>query len=406
MKLMIVVLAVLIFATPAWAGASVADLLVAGNAAAAEGNPEEAASAFGKAAALAHKTGDLAAEGDVTDALEDFFAGLQTGQAAARNDESTPAEETAAREARWQQALALVLAELDPARLGAMVSAPVIARRVLEAATDSGANDGVKEAAAVLEKSRKNKKAGAAAIALADYGKGLRARADGDNAAAATALRSSLNRVFDNGWSELTVRIGTEAAVAFLASGDAKAAQQALADVAATLDVQQILVAILWRRLVDTRLKDAPKDVLAPATAFLGDTPSRRNSAFAPGARVKGGSVAPDSVLVAALKKMKKTKAFVSVTRTDDGLLLREHFGPEREHTPTAGMMVDFWMQDGVTIGFHGHQVMLRAVDLTVRHGAPGGSPYPSAAWALYPLAPGETWGVTKVGVVTITRKR
>jgi len=59
-------------------------------------------------------------------------------------------------------------------------------------------------------------------------------------------------------------------------------------------------------------------------------------------------------------------------------------------------------VRTGIRLGFHGRSAGL-ALFATQRGGF-GGSSFPSAIRAYYLLAEGETWNVSKDGVVTITR--
>jgi hypothetical protein len=58
----------------------------------------------------------------------------------------------------------------------------------------------------------------------------------------------------------------------------------------------------------------------------------------------------------------------------------------------------------GVTLAFSGRGVALRMLDLVGNRGQPGESSEAGSVRAYYLLAEGETWSVSKEGIVTISR--
>ncbi|MHC4934210.1 MAG: hypothetical protein ACYTGV_18725, partial [Planctomycetota bacterium] len=103
-----------------------------------------------------------------------------------------------------------------------------------------------------------------------------------------------------------------------------------------------------------------------------------------------------------ALESYPRKKALVTVRRTKKGFQIREGFGPKFRKTQAYGPGVRHYGHEGVTYSFWGHAVALTTVDPTGRSGQPGGSSHRGPLRAFYHLGEGETWGVTRQGIVTV----
>ena len=370
------------------------------------GDVDLAATALAQAVATAQKEKDLEAEVEACERLEDLLeAPLRAVLKHLRNREKKSSSSNDAA-STYQALLLRIMKELDPKRLGAIASAPALARCILGQATQTGDLTGVAEAAAVLKKHLTNKRAGTVGVAMAHYASGMLEAIKKDHAAAFLALRRALDMAADAGWSELTVLIGTEAAAAAVASGDNAAAKKALGDVVPVLKHRPYLLTHLWKGLVEKRLEHAPEDVRAPAQAFFDANKKPGGMAGAAGGKGGTGGRGGKSVFGEAYKSMKKNKPFVSVTRTESGMSLAQHFGPGRSHNQPRDPMVKHWAEDGVTVSFFHESVNLRMIDMKGGRGGRGERSHASHVWAFVPLAVGETWAVTKGGTATISAKK
>ncbi len=390
---------------------SAGDLIQKANAHMEAGELDVASTTLGKAAALAQKKKDLESEVEAAEAFEKLLrkprrdAFLGTGI-----DKSNSSSSDAHAKSNYSSLLLKFMKELDPKRLGAISSAHTLARAILEQASETGDNTGVTEAAPVLQRHLTNKHAGKMGEAMAFYGRGMMARTQKDHAASHLALRRALDLAVESGWTRLSILIGTEAAAAAIASGDSESAKKALADVVPVMKNQHYQLTVYWKRVIKHRLRGVSDDVMAPANAFF-DTDKRKGSMVGAqggkgGRGGAGGGADSRSEFGKAYKRLKKKKPFVSVTRTKDGMRLSEHFGPKRTHEQPFNYMMKHWHEDGVAVSFFHQFVCLRMIDMTGRRGGPGGSNEASHAWAFYPLAIGETWGVMKDGTITIRSKK
>jgi hypothetical protein len=112
------------------------------------------------------------------------------------------------------------------------------------------------------------------------------------------------------------------------------------------------------------------------------------------------------SPIGAKWKRLSRTKAFVSATRAVDRFRVEYRFVDE-EKTQPVQPGVKYQAHGGVTLSFRGAAVRLEMLDLVGNRAQPGEQRSGPACFQLYyHLAPGETWDVTRRGVVEIRRKR
>jgi len=342
-----------------------------------------AAVSFGQAAAAAHKANDLLLEQEVAEKLDRPLSRME------------PA------------AVAALLKCLDPARSGAFVSAHAIATDLLLAATARADYAQVDAAAAVLAKHEKSPNPGKCPPFVTRYAEGLKALAAKKEKDAAAVLDKALDGFVKNGWLDLATSAGTELAAVRLRLGDEAGAAAAIGAVASACG-EGTDPALLreWRSLVEKRLRGAPPAVLTAYEKAIAPIAGGSSAGAAGGAGGAGASAgAPaKSKVGAAWESLDSKKPFVTVARTKAGFRVREGFDAkfvaDRPPAPGLGYQVD----GGVTMAFAGNAVALRMIDPTGRRGQPGESSEPSTSgWAFYRLAEGESYGLAKSGVVSVT---
>jgi hypothetical protein len=356
--------------------------LAEGAALAASAKKVEAAKAFGKAAALAHKANDVFAEQLVAAKLS---AAVLGGPPSSHGD-----------------VIAAVLGALDPKRAGAYVSARALAADLLFEATREGQTGHVAEAAKALAAATAAPKSGKAVKALAAYAKGLQAVAAGKGAASIDPLTETLTVAAAEDWIDVAFHAGTELAAQAIATGRPEAAAAALTIVSKlftpTVDRDHVQN---WRKLVKNRLAGAPPEVMAPydeaMKPFGGGTSSGAGGKGGRG-QVPGGK----SKLGRVWDGLSPTAAIATAKRVDDGFELT--FAYEGRMKQPLGPGLDVGDEGGgVMLVFHGRGVALAVLDLIGTAGQPGGTSYLSAGTPLYRLAKGETWSVSRQGIVTIS---
>jgi hypothetical protein len=365
------------------------------------GDALKTAERFGDAIALAQAAGDLAAEEAAADETAKFV------DDAYRESLRNQAKGGGTNDAPTQSALlAAILRKLDPVRCGAFVSAPVLARGVLQLATETGDFASVADAAKVAASHGSRATSGRAAAVVAKYADGMRAVADGKYDVAALLLDAACADAGKSGWIDLAAHAGTEAAASWFRAGAADKAAASATSVAALFDGKSHLsVVIRWSKFAHARLAGAPPAVVKP----VDDAVARYGGAGAPGAPGgrggKGASAGatPISDVGKLLPRLAKGKPFVSVARVAKGMEVRWTTTAEKPVKEFADG-VEIVDEGGVTVALCDRSVALMMIDLEGTRGQPGGRGEPQAVRAFYLLAEGETWNVSKEGVVTITR--
>lgn len=349
---------------------------------AASGKNVEAAKAFGKAAALAHKANDVFAEQLVAAKLSATVLG---GPPSSHAD-----------------VIAAVLGALDPKRAGAFVSARALAADLLFEATREGQTGHVAEAAKALAPATAAPKSGKAVKTLAAYAKGLQSVAAGKGAASIEPLTEALTVAAAEDWIDVAFHAGTELAAQAVAAGRPEAAAAALTIVGKlftpTVDRDHVQN---WRKLVKNRLAGAPPEVMAPYDEAMKPFGGGSSSSAAGGQGGRGQQPGGKSKLGRAWDDLSPTAAIANAKRVDDGFELT--FAYEGKMKQPLGPGVTIGNQGGVMLAFHGRGVALAVLDLIGTAGQPGGTSYLPAGLPLYRLAKGETWSVSRQGIVTIS---
>jgi len=352
-----------------------------------------AAQRFGDAVALAQSAGDLAAEDAAASALEKFYDDCTVD--AVRNPD---AEGKTGGPPSRAALLVAVMQKLDGSRCGAFVSAPALARNVLRLATQTGASECVAEAGKVLALHARKPTSGRAAAVAAKYADGFRA----DHAAdAAAAFDAAAADAANCGWTDLAMHAATEAAAKWAGNGNADKAAASLAAVAPAFgDAPDPLLVAQWGTMLDRRLKDAPPAARKPFDDLKARMPKGSSASGAGGAGGKGGA----TDIGKTLPTMPRGKPFVSATRRSTEFELKFATKPAGKFAADFSESRHFEDEGGVFVGFSGKSVGLWGVDFAGGRGGPGGGSAPSPVRAYYLLAEGETWSVSKEGLVTITR--
>lgn len=332
---------------------------------AADGKKTEAARLAGGWLADAQKRGDLLDEQAAWEALRDIQLD----------------------DAQYREACAEVMKLLDPKRNGAYLSAHLLAHELVRAAVREGDDRHVADASAVLSAPRKD--AGSCNGALADLAAGvLAARKEQEDAAA--HLMAAFDAALKNGWLDLAMYAGIEIACVDKKVGRASDTLKRLDDA---------LKASKDPFLLRERNRLASKRI--PEATFPVEDDGMEGGAG--GAGGAGGSAgrAAESAVGAAWKKHPTTKGLLKVKRAGKGFEIEPQFAGAPKGTCGPKWGEHHWRSGGVTLSFYDAGVALRMVDPTGLDGIPGdGAP---GEWSVfYLLAPGETWSVTKKGVVSV----
>lgn len=355
-----------------------------------------AARSYGQVIAKAQAAADLA--------LEDAAAqGLEALIDAAPADRAGESKATSAAPGR-AALLAAVMEKLDANRCGAFVSAPCLAREILQSATRTGDPTHVPSAAAVLAAHATKSASGRGALVVAKYAEGMKALLVDGNADAATApLAVAAAAAAKAGWWDLAASAGTESAVAWTKLGDKEKALAAVKAVADAADVSLgAMRAAAWRETLAGRLPedaallvpvDAMTQRLATETVVGGDGGS--GSAGLDG----GGAVTAFARFHA---KLAKGKPIATARGTPAGFDVRFPMKPDARPTAPLATGVAYVEESGVWLAFQGRSVALQGVDFR------GGRDGPKGRWTLCPVrasylvAEGETWSVSRDGIAAI----
>jgi hypothetical protein len=354
----------------------------------------KAAERFGDAVASAQRAGDLQAESDAADALDSFFDGLPEDPAPDAKPPRAPTRSAV---------LAATMRKLDASRCGAYVSAPVLARNVLQLATECGDFAAVADAAKVAVAAMAKPTSGAAAPVVAKYAEGLTAVAEGRFADAAVTLQSVAADAGKAKWFELEMHASTELAAAWLHQNAPDKAAAAIAATAAQIDdTCGTELPGEWQTMTKLRCVGAPAALAKP----IDDLVARANKSTKGGGSASaggssGGQVSPIGKL---LPTWPNAKPFVSAARKPKGFEISWATKPKDKPLVAFPGKMSQASEGGVKLGFFGRSVALTSVELADEAGVAISAGSPSPVRAFYLLAEGETWGVSKDGVVTISR--
>jgi hypothetical protein len=391
-----VVTVVALAATSAW-GASADDLIAEAEKLRTAGKVEEAAARFGAALESAQKKGKLDAEERAARGLDGLFG---PGTVGGRAGGGVTAGE--------RDLLALVLGQLDATRNGAFVSAPVVARKLLLFASEFGDADHVAPARAALVAN--GKAGGRASSAMVTYADGLLALEAGDSEAAGTAFEQVLAVALEERWADVAAHASAEIAGIRVAAADEAGAKAVLARVTETLEGELGgLTSSAWTRVLHARIGEPSTELLNVLRAAMrGARPTSSGPVVSDGGYGKSKS----TELGRALKRFSVRKPLVTARCAPNGFALTRHFEPESEEVRLFRpdqQRIDY---GGLLVTTRGRMIALQAAK-TENEGASGiggvtrsvasSVGVGSVARAEYLLARGETWGVTKKGVVTIT---
>lgn len=373
-----------------------------------KGDPLKAAERFGDAVAIAQAAGDLQAEATAADAMAEFLRDVMIQRMTAR-----PAEPgaTAEQAPATGNLLAAAMKRLEAGRCGAYVSAPVLARTILLLASETGDTSGVDDAARVAAAHATKASSGRAAPVVARYAQGLKAAVEKRFDAATGPLDTAMKDAGKAGWFDLASHAGTELAAAWVGAGDAANATAALDAVAALCKDDTPRHAVRrWQDCVNARLADAPEAVRKSAEDAFKRLLAGGESVSAAGGRGgKGGAGGnadeePISDVGRLLRKLGKGKPIVTATCTAKGIDVHWLTAPGVKCLVPFEDGEKVADEGGVTVSCSRHAIALRMVDLVGNRGQPGESSEMDPLRAYYLLAEGETWSVSKEGVVTISR--
>jgi hypothetical protein len=363
----------------------------------------KAAERFGDAIAALQKAGDLQGEEAAAHDVEEALGMVNRVTPPSPEGSTSPAPTRAA-------VLAALAQRLDPLRCGAYVSAPVLAREVLCLATETGDLASADAVAKIAAAHAKRATSGRAAAVVAAYAQGAATAAAGKLADAAPLLDAATADAAKAGWVDLAVHAATEAAASWAKAGaEDKALASVNAGIAAFGASPSRSKVNDWHTWASQRLAAAPESVRKAMDEFAKKQTGGSSVSASGGRGGRGGNGAPGggepvSEIAKLLPKLGKGKPVVSVRRTAQGMLIQWATPEEPEKPRTFESMVRVADAGGVTVALFDRSVSLMMVDLKGTRGQPGESSQASDVRAYYLLAEGETWNVSKDGVVTITR--
>ena len=328
---------------------------------AAEGKTVEAARFAGTWLADAQKRGNLLEEESAWKALRDV-----------------PLSSDA-----YRDACAEIMKSLDPKRNGAYLSANLLALELVRFSIRNNDDRHLADAAAVLAKHARG--SGSFGSSLAHLAEGVAAARRGEKDAV-RPLKDVFEWALLNGWLELAIQAGTEIACEEKKAGRDRDTLARL-DKALKENGDRALLQ-LRRALAEARIPERTIELDPGSVSAKG------------GRGGKGG--ATESAVGAAWKTFPDSKPLLTVERGESGFEIKPRFAGTPKAQQALGSGVRYWDGGGITLSFHGPGVALAMVDLTGRRGQPGESSQPQPWQFFYLLADGETWSVTKEGVVSI----
>ncbi len=368
--------------------------LATAKALAKAGKIEEAAAAFGVAAAAAQKQRDLVAEQKIAEALAAFLDGL-------------PPEPTAKQKVSASMATAAIVSSLNPGHRGVFVSRTALIRESLYDATRTGVFRGVGRYSVLYRGRGKNGDSQAREI-VAQYAQAIsrcvpapesqrsRAELDEDDTKILVAsLREAQQAAIKRGFVELTMHITTEM-VAILAHIDPKEAEKCLRRATATLAKEPDLeLLIKWSGMLRARLgKNNGPYAAIVASKMEGATRPPAGTGSAGG--TPGG---PQSALGVAWRRFRRGAPFLTIKRDPKGFTVVPKFKRAREIEVVFKPGERVRRVGGVHILFHGSSAAVQWIELKEKEGFPAESSHRSRWRAYYLLANDETMTVSTKGV-------
>ncbi|MCA9314854.1 MAG: hypothetical protein KDB73_05135 [Planctomycetes bacterium] len=364
-----------------------AALIEAGKA----GRIREAAEGFGRLLAKAIKTGNLAEQMALQDALEDALAAQTRGSGVTQYQNYTTALD----------ALLTHLAEVDTAH-------PLPHGCALDrcyAATHLGNTEGLDVAVKILD--RQGRAFGKAEFPqlAKKYAEGLAQLAGGKPSQAATTLRGPWILGKRSGMDLLACHAGIECVAATVAA-DAGAGEGVLDEFGGWyFDPSRSALRSASNGWITQRMQALPGDLPGYWQGLVEAAPSVGGMAGAPGG-AGGNAVRPGARTRVAevLDRAKRSTVLAEVTHEEGDFEIRFPF--ERAYRlradPNKGVGVDHKAEFGITLAIGRTGVRLAMLDLVGNKGQPGGSSLPKPFQPLFELAPGETWTLKADGSVTI----
>lgn len=348
-------------------------------------DPSGAGVAFGKAIAAAQQAGELQTEAAIATEL---FAYLHS-----RPD---PKHEPASTD-RIAATLD-VLGELDRGHLGAYVASHRLCLDVLRHAVHTGDSSRLPTAAKSLAEQAGLSRSGKAIRLLAAVAKEM-----AKDPAATGALTRGVAESRAQGWHELTALFGLELTARHLAAESDEDATEALTAAVSAFDGERkgTQAHIDFWNVALKRLKGASSDVLQP----LLDLGNERSD-YAPGAGAGAAGADAGPAEETSLGKRWaaiRRKPFVTVTRTEAGLVVKAAWQRRPVRTVPPNERVGISSDDGIVLWHCGASVALLRIELVrSRDGLPSATAAKQPLVAYYALADGEQWRVSKSGAVSI----
>ena len=380
------------------AGARAADpLLAEARAAHRGGDPEKAGALLGEAVAKAQKAGNLLAEQEAAEVFRELIGRRRPG---------VPGDVEPA-----------LMERLDARRCGAFFSAPLLAGEILLDAVVSGESDGLGKAAAVLKPHVKGGKSGKAVGVLSRLAAAVVEARGAAPEKAVEFLDAVIKDAAAEDWVDVATAAGVELAALHVRSGREDEAAAAVAGFTALLGPKTEQRFLQYARTaVEKRLSGAPEKVLAPWKSAM-EGPYGVGSAFggggaggaggAPGGGGAGGGAEPElSPLGKALKGTAAGRPVATVERTATGFEFRVSWDPKFRGLQKRTDGTRYLDEGGLTLGFADWAVGVAMADPEGLMGQPGESSRMKAGHAWYRLARGETWSLSKDGVVVISGGR
>jgi hypothetical protein len=359
-----------------------------------------AAELFGRAAAKAHRDGDIRLQLQVADELRGFaeWTGEATLLATGKRYHRT-------------QACLDVLAALDRKRASAVVAPAAIAIELVKEASVWGPGRGFDEVVATLQAQSSLPGSGKCVRLMARYAAVL-ARMEQEGAASRAESRPALvqdlheilKECLAEDWFDFATYVSLPLAFGLQRVGDDAGTRVVIGQVGAAARPEHWHFLGEWYGAAGKRfLGQQPPAVFDPineATERVGPPPPR-------GTIVPPKPPAPGpSEAAKALGKLSANAAMVTVRRLDDGFVIERPNDPAsaRKHPLRSG--ISHASSGGFVFAFRGRAVGFHSIEMTTSGPAVYDSKWTRLILATYlPLAKGETLSVTKTGIATIASK-